>query len=1592
MIVHAAKRKKWMVRMIIPLVLIFSLLVVGTVFADDEIIPDTAAADTDDGSGASQGEEVSVDGGADASDEEDDSLQEASSAEETTDEAFTEEENGSLDEGTASDDSAEESLDENAEESSDENTDESEDEAVEESDDQTAEESSEDEESSTDSPADDETQDEDSGTAEDEIVSEGDEADDLGDTAADLAEEDITVVDENGEEVDMASEDSAETLSSSDPYWYVNGVKYAYVKTGSTCPSDASYCYESDTPIQSALDYISSNDASPDDGILYILADSYTEDVTIDGTSGNGNLSSLQGIVSTGSSSDTTITGTVTISNTTEGFTLIGMTIVGQLEISGNVGTITLQDVTVESSSGNGITITDQDGDVEIEQVESNSNTAYGLYVDNTESSKLSVTVTNSEFSHNSGSGLYINTNGIVTLDGVTASGNTANGAELSAVKGTSVTASSFLNNTGAGLVISNESTKNAVSLEEVLAEDNGNEGITITTGGNISLKNLTVYNNGDTGSSNGVTITHTGTGTVSVVSSSFTSNNQTGLYIISMGTININGITANENGSGVYIDNSSNTKSVTISSNVLNTFSDNTEDGLYILSAGKVILSYFEADGNGAQGIYINNAQNNSKQYVKIALSYTPDDDFLNSISENGEGGLWIISNGQISIVNLNAENNGSDVSGTSTDLEAQDTGEYTGSDFSILLDNSGAAKNQKVTLKNVYANNSGISGLGILSKGAVSLTNISASGNAGDGLYVDTTAGKGKLTTSTSRSVSTNEFTDNGGFGLYILISDVVNLKNITATGNGYGAYINSTSADNKNVYITSADFSNSTIGTGLEIVSSGAIVLKKVDSSSNLLSGVVLNNTTSSKAANVKVYDITANSNAGGSGLEIDSLGIIIMEDITATGNAGDGVTLDNARYDSETGLCAGSKSARITGDSNDFSSNTGSGVYILSNGLVKVYNVTADSNGSYGLYVYNAYSGSKGDVKLSVTGGYSNSFSSNGAYGVYVESLGYVMTANLEANENTSGGVLITNSGSLNSDKVDVGKVVASGNTGNGLYIDAAGRVTLKSVETQTNLGYGIYINNTYNNGTQDVLITSVSKSSLGIDSSNNTNEGLYVITKGNINIKDATVSGNGGDGAYLNNKDSEGKSVTLQNASFDDNTGSGVEILTTGKIDWKGGGASGNLGGDGASVVNNTSISYSPVTISNAEFDENAGIGLSVYSLGSISLSLVSANDNEGTYGAYLINYVFDSGTETYTGISDIMVKGVRDEDDFSGNTGYGLSVNTLGDITVINVDASSNGNDGMVLNNAIEGYAGSITVKATSKQYYAEVSNNGGNGMTVNSLGEIELANLNATGNSGYGIYAANDTAISDQSVSLLRVKSGENGSDGMYVLTKGAISVKYAEDFGNTGNGIKLDNTASTSGQGVSVTRVEANGDGNDYGLAVYTTGDVVLTTVSTSGYNIGTYIDTDGAVTVLDKYGDNVFSNNASDGLLIEAAGDVTLTGVIAEWNGADGLDITTGGDLEINDAYLRRNGSDGLGATAVNAELNNLRSYNNTGDGVNLMITTVAEINRSVINGNSGDGIQINDDATLKLYKATYFGNDVDNTGDENIHYVS
>jgi hypothetical protein len=199
------------------------------------------------------------------------------------------------------------------------------------------------------------------------------------------------VVDENGQPLNTTGSEDTTTVGGSDPWWTSGGIKYAVVTSADDCPegtSAGSTCWVDANPITYALQKIDNEGLVPTDGNLYVLAGSYTENVVIDAISGNGNLSKLKGLI--GESSGTvSLTGSISISNTTLGFTLSGFTIDGSVSLNQNSGILTLNDLYIQNDSGTGLTVEKQNGNVIMTNVQSRDNHGDGAHIDNSVSSSV---------------------------------------------------------------------------------------------------------------------------------------------------------------------------------------------------------------------------------------------------------------------------------------------------------------------------------------------------------------------------------------------------------------------------------------------------------------------------------------------------------------------------------------------------------------------------------------------------------------------------------------------------------------------------------------------------------------------------------------------------------------------------------------------------------------------------------------------------------------------------------------------------------------------------------------------------------------------------------------------------------------------------------------------------------------------------------------------------------------------------------------------------------------------------------------------------------------------------------------------------
>jgi hypothetical protein len=258
-----------------------------------------------------------------------------------------------------------------------------------------------------------------------------------------------------------------------------------------------------------------------------------------------------------------------------------------------------------------------------------------------------------------------------------------------------------------------------------------------------------------------------------------------------------------------------------------------------------------------------------------------------------------------------------------------------------------------------NVIGNIAG-DGLQVVSYNDITLDNISSSGNGSDGVYLNncngigfSCSGSGNITIS-----GTNTFYENTEFGLRVYSAGEITANNITS--------INNT--------LTGAAFYNFA-GTGGDVTLTGTNTFNNND-----------------------------NGIGDGYGLGIQSNGVISLNNITANNNAQFGVFLEN-------NLPGGSGDIIITGI-NTFNDNDWGGINAVSNGNIRIENVTANNNGGSGLGLGVL------DAEIEVTCGILNN---NGSYGVAANTSnaltlnGVIFSGNVDGgiSDIYGGGILVEN---------------------------------------------------------------------------------------------------------------------------------------------------------------------------------------------------------------------------------------------------------------------------------------------------------------------------------------------------------------------------------------------------------------------------------------------------------------------------------------------------------------------------------------------------------------------------------------------------
>lgn len=1393
------------------------------------------------------------------------------------------------------------------------------------------------------------------------------------------AEAGVTLVDESGEPLALVAEESAAALEGGDPWYKVGAVTYNFAT------------------IQEAIASIPTT-GLPSDGLIHVGAGSYSNPVVVDADA-TAILNGLKGLVSTAVDGipQADLTGYIHINSVDLGFTIKGFKITATadepnagIRVTSSKGTLKIEDVEVTNSgTGIGIFVGGHNGPVILTRVKSSNNAHGGIFI----SQSTSTTITNSTFDWNGYhtgwylSGMVIYSGGAVLVDGVSASNNSGAYAGLYIQTPGSITIkNSVVSNNAAewGIYHSETTLPSAITLTNVYANGNWN-GLGLSTRGNITLTGVHADGNHafgadlDTCNDDTIACQWLGSGAVTIKDSTFDHNQSgsRGLTVTANGAVTLTNVSANGNLAGMEGArlNTSFASKVAPVKVTGGTFNDNASLGLYITAKGAVTVTKVKASGNlGSEGLHINNLGHPTAG-VTISGSLAGD----NLFNDNFSKGLCIYSNGAISVKYADADGNGGygvhldNTFGSGTPGVTLTGAEILGNeDIGLLINSkgnvgitgvhadgnttSGARINTcnmggddacqwlgpgKVTIKDSTFDDTQdtvLAGLYVLSRGTISLTNISAS-NCYSGSVICFGA---ELITSSSQLVSPvtitngvfNDNFSNGGGGFHVLANGGITLNKVKASNNyTMGAILdNSFTSTSQPVTINGFIFGDNQFNGnvyGLTINSKGTVSIKYAESSLNAIRGIVIDNTDSATSAGVTLTNVLADdtlANTGGvAGIEIRTNGPVMINGGHANNNARTyGLSIEN-----DSALDAAPKPVTIT----NFSANGNQdyGIYVVSKGTVTMTNVNADGTTNNGTGIQLSTKGS-----VLIKGGQTNN---NTGYGLGIDN----NSTNAIAISNfTSNGNLITGIEILGKGVITLTDVTANNND-IGVNIIAQGAVTIKT--GQVNLcqtGY-VWIDNS---SALDVAATPVTLNNIQIDGTGALPTlGINILSKGAISlasIEVINIYGVGGSpGIYLDNH-WLGADISLTKVNVKHSAGTGIEIASSGKLTYKGGEVSLNLGG--GIVLNRTGLySTTTVTLSDLFIHDNTGSGMLIITKGAISLTNVRSNSNTAN-GMLLENIA--CGTATPCNVS-LLTSG-SGINEFNGNTNWGLVINTYGVVALSKINITGSGGGVSITNNA-------ATIPANVTITGGKFLDNKSNGIKILSKGIITLNGVEAGGslNGWEGAYLDNraDTT-GTKGVNIIKSQFNENTSTGLYVLSNGAIVLNTVQADENAALGAYLINPHASAKP---VTILASYGTNSfsynhDTNLLIGSNGSVALSNLTSNGSVTG-------------------------DGIIIDVEGAVSLTNITANSNTTGGVTVWTHSNVNIKGITAMFNAGSGASYAGL---------WINTYDTGSAKVT----ISNGIVACNGDYGIRL-DIASNKPYTLTnvfYFGNNSDNLGGE------
>jgi hypothetical protein len=458
------------------------------------------------------------------------------------------------------------------------------------------------------------------------------------------------------------------------------------------------------------------------------------------------------------------------------------------------------------------------------------------------------------------------------------------------------------------------------------------------------------------------------------------------------------------------------------------------------------------------------------------------------------------------------------------------------------------------------------------------------------------------------------------------------------------------------------------------------------------------------------------------------------------------------------------------------------NGGTGVFALSNSHINLTDISAGSNGDFGVYVSDQFPGSAGNITLkSITA------DNNDNTGVSVWTNGMVKVSAVSASEN------FLRYGYLNSG--DAVSEYYNGDVGADYwFFDAEAGVPLTF-----RLFASDYPDWDINNFLAWLALYDENDNPVAFGSTSGLGTAALTATwtpstSGYYYLEVSEYDEN--NGFYR---------LSINNSSF-----TGMQYLFVG----------------GLNITAGKNVIFSGSEYNN--FGHNSLTGLGISTPANIILTNIQSKQN-GTEGAYLDNY------QSGAGYGNVSIAGST-RSSFGDNGWEGLTITSNGTVSLTYVGAWYNGRDGIRIGNDDVHTQKTITLKNI------DLIGNIGNGILLQSSGKVSVSNVKAQGNGENGLDLDNDDGLGSITISgdnYLR----ENGGDGLTFSTNGTVNLSgiTAQDNGNSG--IAVDNWGAGL---ITLTNITVKDSGLT-GIDIFSySGDVKLTNVCS--FMNGTGSDGDG------------------------------------------------------------------------------------------------------------------------------------------------